>query len=309
MKVSKEKKSSAAGLIIVVLAIALSQSGLFRTHDKQQNQDANQPAIEIIQDVPEADQSSTIAYPTDQSSTTNTASYRVDRMEIPRVFTSGEGQRIDYTGHSLYYNEDMRTPVWVAWEITREEASQKKVDREVEFTPDPMIDGVKAYYYDYNSSGYDRGHMAPAGDMKWDSKAMEEVFYMSNICPQNHDFNAGAWLTTENMARRIARQYGSVYVVCGPIVTDNKYGTIGEHKVTVPDAFFKAFLIKDGGEYSAIGIVMYNTSERQLLKASAMTVDELEEKCGLDLFTSLDRTIQDEVEARINWSKWGKWGI
>lgn len=147
--------------------------------------------------------------------------------------------------------------------------------------------------------------MIPRADLKWSAKAYSESFFFSNICPQNHDFNAGAWLTTEKMARRIARQYGSVYVVCGPIVTDNKYGTIGEHKVTVPDAFFKAFLINDEGEYSAIGIVMSNSPERQLLKASTMSVDELEEKCGLDLFSSLERTIQDEVESKINWNKWG----
>ena len=107
------------------------------------------------------------------------------------------------------------------------------------------------------------------------------------------------------MARRIARQYGSVYVVCGPLVYDNQYGTIGEHKVVVPDAFFKAFLICDEGEYSAIGIVMNNSSERQNLKSCTMTVDELENKCGFDLFHGLNSAIQEDVEAIVDWSKWG----
>ena len=300
MKVSKKKKSSAAGLIIVVLAIALSQSGLFRTHDKQQNQDANQPAVEIIQDVPEADQSSTIAYPTDQSSTTNTASYRVDRMEIPRVFTSGEGQRIDYTGHSLYYNEDMRTPVWVAWEITREEASQKKVDREVEFTPDPMIDGVKAYYYDYNSSGYDRGHMAPAGDMKWDSKAMEEVFYMSNICPQNHELNAGDWNDLEMKTRYWAKKYGKVYVVCGPIYRNKQPKRIVSHRVAVPDAFFKAILFNKGKNNPVTaGFLFDNNSKHRELNDRMVTIDELEKLLNMNFFSMMPDKIENQIEAEL----------
>ena len=227
---------------------------------------------------------------------------KVIRLELPAI--SNGDDVVEHLGYTASYNHEWLIPNWVAYELTREELNGTTKGEE-SFRWDPDIKGKQAWREDYSGSGWDKGHMIPRADLKWSAKAYSESFFFSNICPQNHDFNAGAWLTTEKMARRIARQYGSVYVVCGPIVTDNKYGTIGEHKVTVPDAFFKAFLINDEGEYSAIGIVMYNSPERQLLKASTMSVDELEEKCGLDLFSSLERTIQDEVESKINWHKWG----
>lgn len=224
------------------------------------------------------------------------------RLELPAI--SNKDDVVEHLGYTASYNHDWLIPNWVAYELTRDELNGTTKGKE-SFQWDPYIKGNQAWREDYSGSGWDKGHMIPKADLKWSAKAYSESFYFSNICPQSHIFNAGAWLTTENMARRIARQYGSVYVICGPIVTDNRYGTIGEHRVTVPDAFFKAFLIKDGGEYSAIGIVMFNSSDKQPLKASTMTIDELEEKCGLDLFSALDKIIQDNVESRINWSKWG----
>lgn len=223
------------------------------------------------------------------------------RLELPAI--SDKRDIVEHLGYTASYNHEWLIPNWVAYELTREELNGTTKGEE-SFQWDPDIKGKQAWREDYAGSGWDKGHLIPRADLKWSAKAYSESFYFSNICPQNHDFNAGVWLTTENMARRIARQYGSVYVVCGPIVTDNKYGTIGEHKVLVPDAFFKAFLIKDGGEYSAIAFVMLNSSERQLLKTCSMTVDELEDKCGLDLFSVLDTTIQEEIEAIIDWSKW-----
>lgn len=224
------------------------------------------------------------------------------KLELPA--SGSHDVIVSHLGYTASYNQEWLISNWVAYELTREELDGNEKG-ETSFQWDPDIKGTQAWREDYSGSGWDKGHLIPRADLKWSAKAYSESFYFTNICPQNHDFNAGAWLTTENMARRIARQYGSVYVVCGPLVYDNQYGTIGEHKVTVPDAFFKAFLICDDGEYSAIGIVMNNSSERQSLKPCAMTVDELENKCGLDLFHGLDKTIQESVEARIDWRKWG----
>lgn len=211
---------------------------------------------------------------------------------------------VTHLGYTASYNQEWLIPNWVAYELTREELDGTEKGEE-SFQWDPDIKGKQAWREDYSGSGWDKGHLIPRADIKWSSKAYSESFYFTNICPQNHDFNAGAWLTTEKMARRIARKYGSVYIVCGPLVKDNKYGSIGEHHVIVPDAFFKAFLIYDEGQYSAIGIVMNNSSERQMLKECVMSVDELELKCGFDLFRGLNSTGQDSVESLIDWSKWG----
>ena len=223
-------------------------------------------------------------------------------LELPAV--SNKDDIVEHLGYVASYNHEWLIPNWVAYELTSEELDGNTKGEE-SFQWDPSLQGDQAWREDYSGSGWDKGHMIPRADLKWSATAYSESFYFSNICPQNHDLNAGAWLSTEKMARRIAKQYGSVYVVCGPLVFDNKYGTIGKHKVIVPDAFFKAFLICDDGEYSAIGIIMLNSSEKQVLKECTMCVDDIEAKSGLDLFSSLDKTIQEDVESRIDWSKWG----
>ena len=111
-------------------------------------------------------------------------------MEIPTLSTDKQGQIIQHTGYTLSYSNQMRTPQWVAWELTKAETRGEE-ERGSEFQTDPHVIGTKVETYDYSRSGYDRGHMAPAGDMKWDKQAMQESFYMSNICPQDHNLNKG----------------------------------------------------------------------------------------------------------------------
>lgn len=223
-------------------------------------------------------------------------------LEIPQG--ESDGTIISHLGYTLSYNHQTLTPNWVAYELTSEEANGQ-VPRNNCYAEDPDIKGRQATLDDYRGSGWDRGHLAPAADMKWSQQAMDESFFLSNMCPQNQTFNGGSWETTEKMARRIAKQYGKVYVVCGPVYTDNQFGTIGPNKVAIPDAFFKAFLIEVNGTYSTIGFLMQNIPDHQDLKASSMTIDELEELIHLDLFHNLDDAIETEVEALIVKKYWG----
>ena len=84
----------------------------------------------------------------------------------------------------------------MAWTLTARQA-QGTAPRYDKFQADPKVRGAKAYPSDYTRSGYDRGHMAPAGDMKWSETAMQESFYMSNVCPQNRNLNRGDWKDLE----------------------------------------------------------------------------------------------------------------
>ena len=149
---------------------------------------------------------------------------------------------IEHLGYTVSYNSDWNLPNWVAYELTAEEVSGNE-ERCDNFSADPEITSNAVVSSDYTRSGYDRGHMAPAADMKWSKQAMEESFYMTNICPQIHNINAGDWKDLENLARDLAVNYGSIYICCGPIVTENDTFTIGnERKIRVPSEFFKAFL-------------------------------------------------------------------
>lgn len=224
------------------------------------------------------------------------------KLEIPAY--GKKETPIVHAGYTTSYNHTTLIPDWVAYELTREEVDGD-VPRGETFMQDPQTSGRQADVGDYKGSGWDRGHLAPAADMKWSREAMRECFYFTNICPQNHVLNAGAWEKTERMGRRLANQYGSVFIVCGPIFTTNQYGKIGPNRVSVPDAFFKAFLVEKGKNYAAIGFRMDNDESEQNLKSSSMAVDSLEKIVGRDLFPALPDSIENEIESKVVAKYWG----
>ena len=232
----------------------------------------------------------------------------MSRLEIPYRLEDNEGTVIEHMGYALSYNSDYRVPNWVAYELLATELETGFRSREDRFEPDPLIKGRQAYDRDYVGSGYDRGHMAPAADMRWSSQTMKECFYLSNVCPQNHNLNAGAWNDLEKQVRREARYYKSVWVVCGPIFEYNNPKHIGQNHVMVPDSFFKALLARrKDGTYAAIGFIFPNKACTRNLSLYTMTVDELEAKLGMDLFYNLDARAQDKAEAVMD--PYGDWRI
>ena len=158
---------------------------------------------------------------------------------------------------------------------------------------------------DYSNSGWDKGHMCPAADLKWSEKTMYESFYLTNICPQNHEMNSTDWLTLETLAREWAKKFDNIYIICGPIVGENKYGTIGQNRVVVPDAFFKAFLTVKNNVFNTIAFVMPNSSEHHRVQDYAMSVNDLEAIIGIDLFSSIDDRYEEIVESDLYFKYWG----
>jgi DNA/RNA endonuclease G, NUC1 len=230
-------------------------------------------------------------------------------LELPYRLEDDAGCIVEHMGYTLSYNSSYRVPNWVAYELLSSELYSGDRKREDEFNPDPLVKGRQAYDRDYVGSGFDRGHMAPAGDMKWSSQAMKECFYLSNICPQVHGLNAGAWNDLEKQVRREAKYYGAVWVACGPIFDSSNPDHIGENHVMVPDSFFKALLArkKDGSGYIAIGFIFPNKNCTRNLTLYAMTVDELERKTGLDFFYNLDSSEQEKAESVMD--PYGDWRI
>ena len=221
-------------------------------------------------------------------------------LEIPKVVRGDrKGQLIQHKAYTLLYSTEMRTPIWVAWEVTREEIRGNS-KRTNEFVPDPKVKGRKAYTADYTGSGYDRGHMAPAADMKWNQQAMEESFYMTNICPQVPNLNRGDWNDLEEKTREWAKRYGSAYVACGPIYRNKTPKRIGTHEVAVPDAFFKVILVKKGLEVETIGFIFENRKGAAPLKRYSRPVKEVERITGMDFFSALPDEIEKRTEANCN---------
>ena len=219
------------------------------------------------------------------------------QLEIPSMPNGKQGQVIQRTGYTLAYDKKTKTPQWVAWELTKEETKGNH-ERTDKFLPDPNVEGAKVVTTDYTGSGYDRGHMAPAGDMKWSKKAMEESFYMSNICPQIHHLNTGDWNELEANTRKWARRYGSVYVTCGPIYNGSRRTQyIGKNRVKVPDAFFKGILIQSPKKTCALGFFFENEAGQRPLNEYLVSIDYLEQTTGIDFFPALPDELENVLEA------------
>ncbi len=224
----------------------------------------------------------------------------VAEVGLPELTRSRSEKIIQHTGYTVSYNDELKLPNWVAWVLTPERFNDV-VSRTDDFLPDPeMEDPVTTD--DYKHSGYDRGHMCPAADNKWNEQAMKESFYMTNICPQNHNLNRGDWKELEDACREWTYQNKTLYVVCGPLLYDRKHKTIGQHKVVVPDAFYKVVLSLTPPK--AIGFIYKNTSGNKPLDAYVNSVDQVERLTGIDFFPDLPDSVEQEVEAECEINDW-----
>ena len=200
------------------------------------------------------------------------------------------------------YNQDTRMPNWVAWQLTAEH-TDGELKRMNNFHEEENCPSPRATLQDYKGSGWSRGHMCPAGDNKWSRDAMYDSFSLVNVCPQDSKLNSGVWNSLEMDCRQWARQYGEVYIVCGPVLMKRQHETIGPNKVVVPEAFFKVVLCMVG-KPKAFGVVVRNNEGTKKRDLYYNSVDDVERLTGLDFFPSLPDDIEKVVEAEVNMDEW-----
>jgi endonuclease G len=213
---------------------------------------------------------------------------------------------IFHLGYAFQYAEKHEQAYWVAYELTKKE-TEKVYNRTDKFIPDPYVKTGSATQQDYAGSGFDRGHLAPAADMGWSSKAMQESFYFSNMSPQAPSFNRGIWKRLEEQVRSWAIAYDQVYVVTGPVLK-NGLRTIGPNQVSIPDYYYKVILDDTGKDKKAIGFIMANTKGGGSLASYAVSVDQVEKETGIDFFHKLPDQIEQKMEKDACLSCW-EWKI
>ena len=231
----------------------------------------------------------------------STSTTYIEDLELP---ANPDGLPINrYNGFSLLYNEDHEQPVWVAYHLTREElyGTDKRKDN---FRSDASIPTESASLSDYRSSGYDRGHLIPAADLSWSEEAMSDSFFLSNMSPQDPQFNRGIWSSLEATVRTFADTEGEVYVVTGPILTDGPYETIGKNKVSVPKHYYKVILDYAEPDFKAIGFVLPNEGSSERLESFATTVNEVELLTALDFFPKLPDKVEEKLESSFSVAAW-----
>lgn len=207
-----------------------------------------------------------------------------------------------YKGMDLSFNPQYHIPNWVAWELTADETSGE-ISRTNKFSADPEIP-ESAETWDYNYSGYDRGHMAPAGDMRWNREAMEQTFLMTNICPQVKSLNAGSWKNLEEKCRQWAQADSAIYIVCGPVIDGKPIEYIGDTRVYVPRRFFKVIISPYANPARGIGFIMPNGKVPGGMQACAVPIDSVESLTGHDFFASLPDDIEADVESKCDFHYW-----
>jgi len=167
-------------------------------------------------------------------------------------------QFVFHKNHVLCYDRHRRIPLWVAEHVTKENLRGDANRKHSRFLPDPAVPVMfTAQNNDYHKSGWSRGHMAPAGDNKYDQEAMSATFYLSNIVPQNIDNNNGFWNRLEMYCRELTAKFDDVWVISGPLFLPEtsqstgkqyvRYEVIGESEVAVPTHLFKIVVAEKRG--------------------------------------------------------------
>ncbi len=224
---------------------------------------------------------------------------------LPVLLEKRTEQVIRHEGYTVSYNSDYRIANWVSYELTRQEAQNTKASRSNKFVPDPAVTGATALNEDYSRTGYDKGHLAPAGDMKWSLKAMQESFYFSNICPQKPGLNRGVWRELEEQCRLWASDYGPLQVATGPVI-EKDLRRLGKNRVGIPKTFYKVLCMKIDGRYEAIGFLFENKDYKnsETFQQHVVSVDEVEKTTGIDFFPGLPDEIENRMEAKVNLEAW-----
>ena len=210
-------------------------------------------------------------------------------VNIPKGVSN---QVLNYQTIRVNFNPTLRIPNCVAYELTA---------TMVDMADAPGHENRKNYNYardnsvktcpenwEYRGSGYSRGHMAPAMDMRWDKTAMTQCFYMTNMCPQDTKLNNDHWRVLEEKVHRWAKRDKRLMVFTGPIMGKNPK-MIGKDKqnIAVPEAFFKVLYAPDKGR--SIAFIYENKPCPGGISKRAVTVAEVERRTGLTFSSAMPK--------------------
>lgn len=293
----KKKNSKSLFTIILIVAGAIWSGAKYMYHE-----DTADKGIEHTVELKTTVNNTTTAEP----NVTNTNSGKHTSQEkilVPAPSARYSEQRLSRAGYEVSYNAQNRIPNWVAWLLTSNHTNGSFKRSGIAFQEDTDVPTPRATHFDYVRSGYDRGHMCPSGDNRWSKEAQEQSFLMTNICPQNHNLNAGDWNEMEQQCRKWAKKYGNLHIVAGPILYRGAHKTIGKNKVVVPEAFFKVVLCMKG-KPKAIGFVYKNAPGNRPKGDYVNTIDQIERITGIDFFADLPDEIEKKVEAEADIDDW-----
>lgn len=214
--------------------------------------------------------------------------------------TPAKGYIIKHTYYTLSYSDSDRQSEFSYYYLSPESinGNQSRTD---DFRVDPLVKSNPVKSTDYQGSGYDRGHLCPAGDMKLNLLSMSETFFMSNMSPMVPAFNRGIWSTLEDWVRSSSISNNGVYVVTGPILGGNV--SIGITGIRIPSSFYK-IVFKDGTNPKVIAYLISNSGSSDSIKTFTVSIDNIESLTGIDFFPQLEDVVENRIEKYVNYNGW-----
>ena len=218
-------------------------------------------------------------------------------------------QIVRHTYYTLCYSNVYEQALWVAYKLSSQDLEGIARRTHEQFHADPAVKLGSAVPQDYTGSGFDRGHLCPAGDMTRTDEAMTETFYMSNMSPQRPACTRGIWKDLEEQVRLFAKRDGNIYICTGPLINKSNYKVIGanhENQVAIPDAYYKVVLDLREPEIKEIAFIVPNQGSNESAEHFAVTVDEAERRSGLDFFPQMPDSLENALESKLKTEAWFK---
>ena len=216
--------------------------------------------------------------------------------------SSTTNQIVKHNYYTLSYSEKYEQAEWVAYELKKSYLKNNSFKRPF-FIEDPKVITGSADWRNYKKSGYNKGHLCPAGDMEFVIDAYNDTFFTSNISPQLHEFNSGVWNRLEQKVRYWATKYDGVYIITGGVL-ESSLKTIGKEKVSVPEYFYKVLLDNTEGNFKMIAFLVSNSESNKPLYSFVVSVDRIEKMTGIDFFPKLNDKIENRLEKSSDYKNW-----
>lgn len=216
--------------------------------------------------------------------------------------SSNTGQLVMHDHYMLSYSELHEQAEWVAYVLRKEHLTYDDRKRPY-FIEDPKVKTKSADWRNYKGSGYDRGHLCPAGDRRFSEYAYNETFYTSNITPQDRDFNAGVWNRLEVQVRQWAKKHDEIFVMTGGVLQDG-LEEIGEEDVDVPRYYYKIVARGEKDDLRVLGFLMEGRESTKPLKSFLVPIDVIEKQTGIDFFQNLSEDLESKLEIKVNADGW-----
>lgn len=210
---------------------------------------------------------------------------QVWKGEAPRLLNpklAAKTRQICYSGYAVLHSGVTRTPLWSAEHLTRERVeTARPLPRVNSFHPDPNLPpDQRAEVADYARTGFDRGHMAPSGDMP-DPQSQDESFSLANVIPQDPEDNRVLWEAIESAVRDLTVRDGELYVVTGPVFEGENLESLNG-RVLVPTQVYKA--VYDPARNQAAAYLAQNTHGTAW---QTLSMTDLQKLAGIDPFPAL----------------------